>query len=89
MTKKSKILTIIVIIIVLISVIWLWYHNSQNQNYISQQQTELNTQNASSVVPTLTQGTSDTAISQDINSLDQQLNGVSSDTASVNQSLNQ
>lgn len=89
MTKKSKKIAIIAVIIVLIFALWLWYYSSQNQNTALQQQTGVNTQNSSSVVPALTQGTSDAAISQDINSLDQQLNGVSSDTASVDQSLNQ
>jgi HJR/Mrr/RecB family endonuclease len=90
MTKKSKNIAIIIVVIVLICVVWIWYEISTNKNTITQSQTGTNAQNTtSSTVPALTQGTSDQAINQDVNSLDQQLNGVSSDTASVNQSLNQ
>jgi predicted negative regulator of RcsB-dependent stress response len=90
MTKKSKNIAIIVVIIVLICVVWLWYQNSSNNKAIAPSETGTNAQNTtSSTVPALTQGTSDQVITQDVNSIDQQLNGVSSDTASVNQSLNQ
>ena len=87
MSKKSW--TILIVIIILVIGVWIWFANSP-----SGASSALNRNNLPSATPGTSQptmsapaNTSDTAIDQDLRSVDSQLNGLNSDSANIDTSL--
>jgi len=95
MSKTGKIILWIVVALIVIGGIW-WLIASQNGTpSTSNSYTNAPTTNTSSTTGTSTasstsypQGNSDQSINQDMTSLNVQMNGLSSDNASVTQSMN-
>ena len=92
MSRSLKITLWVIVAIVVIGGIW-WYVSWQ-QTAQAPAPTSSNTQQQGAVggnVPGpagLSAGNSNTALTQDLSSLDAQLNGLASDSASVDQGLN-
>lgn len=84
MSKTLKTIIWIAIIIVVAVVLWLWYGGMKSQNGAS-----LYGSTNQNVNSGLSQGTSDASLNQDLSAIDNQLNGLASDTANADQSLNQ
>ncbi len=80
MSSSSKAVIWVVAIVVVAGAIW-WYVAAQNPA-----EPETYGTNATSSVA-MSQGTSDQSLNQDLTQIDAQMNGLSSDSASVNQSF--
>jgi cytoskeletal protein RodZ len=93
MSKTGKIILWIVIVLIIVGGIWWWVVSQSNvamapsNNNMPANTTS--TANSSSAASTsYPQGDSDQSINQDMVSVNSQLNGLSSDNASVTQSMN-
>ncbi len=88
MTSKSKVIFWIIAIIVVVGLIW-WYSQWQAGSPAAPEQSPYSATStsgtSSSVLP---QGNSNTALDQSLQTIDSQLSGLSSDSASIDQGLN-
>ncbi len=87
---RKTIVWIIVAAIVIVGGIWWWMASRTGANVPSSPAASSNNANATSSTSTasLPQGNSNQAINQEMTSINAQMNGLSSDTASVSQSMN-
>ncbi len=95
MSKGSaKVWWIIIILIIIIGGVW-WWNSSQSATVVAPESnpsvtaTQTNSAPAAAVsgLQTSPTDTSNTALNQDLNSVDSQMSGLSSDNAAVDQSL--
>ncbi len=82
MSSSSKAILWIVIVVVVAGGAW-WYLGSRKTEAPSTQ-----TNSANTAAATLSQGSSNQNLAQDLTKIDAQMNGLSSDSASVSQSVN-
>jgi cytoskeletal protein RodZ len=89
MSTSAKIILWLVIIVLVVLGVWWWF---------SPKSTGTNNSAASQATPSgpavpspaiVSTGTSDASLNQDLTNIDSELNGLSSDSAAVDQSLNQ
>ena len=95
MSKTGKIILWIVVVVIVVGGVWWWMASrngspaavlmSNNNNNVGMTTSSTVSGNQSTSYP---QGDSDQSINQDITNLNAQMNGLSSDNASVTQSLN-
>ncbi len=94
MSKTVKIILWIVVVVIVVGGIWWWMASRSggpvSENYTAPTSTAAGaaSSTASSTQTAYPQGNSDQAINQDMTSLNAQMNGLSSDNASVTQSMN-
>jgi peptidoglycan hydrolase CwlO-like protein len=87
MSKKTKIIIWIVVAVVVIGIIWLAVTNSRNtsQSNMNGAGTTANGNSAENTI--VSAGTSDSDLNQDMNNINAQIDGLASDTASVDGSM--
>ena len=84
MTKTAKIVLAVIVVLLVAGGIWWWMS-------MKDESAEYGTQNPSATTTgtnPAAQGNSDSAITSDMTSFDGQMNGLNSDSASVDQNLN-
>ena len=86
MTSKSKIVFWIIAIIIVIGLIW-WYAQWKASSPTMPEQSPYSQNPTGTSSSALPQGNSNTALDQSLQAIDNQLSGLSSDSASVNQGL--
>jgi type IV secretory pathway TrbL component len=88
MSKKTKIIIWVIVVVVVLGVIWWMVKNSQNTSQPNMMNTAGAPANESSTENTIVStGTSDSDLDQDMNNINAQMNGLSSDTANVDASM--
>jgi hypothetical protein len=94
MSTNAKIITGIVIVIVVVGgAIWYWNANETNTannslGYGNPTSTVTTTQQTTTTTAAMPQGDSDQAIEQDMTAANAQMDGFSSDSASIDQGMN-
>lgn len=91
-TNKQKMLIVAVVIVLIIAGVWYAVTGTPNQSAIvtpngSQQSTTVASTSAENGLTTAPNNVSNSAIVQDVNSVNSQMQGLSSDQAAVNQSM--
>lgn len=86
--SKSKTILWVVIVIIVIGIVW-WYFQWKSSSPAMPEQSPYSQNSTSGTsLSALPQGNSNTALDQSLQTIDSQLNGLSSDSASVTQGLN-
>jgi hypothetical protein len=89
MSKTGKVIMWIVIVVIVVGGIWWWMASRSTTPAATMNNSVGATATSSSTASTsYPQGDSDQSINQDMASLNTQMNGLSSDNASVTQSMN-
>ncbi len=84
MSKTALWITIVVVVVLIGAGVW-WWSMAQNQNNASPAVTTAQQAGSNGSQPV---GNSDADISQEMSNVNAQMNGMSSDSASINQGLN-
>ena len=87
MSKKSWTILIIVIVVIIGVCVWSVYSPTMKSIPASNQNQALSGNDNGTAAMSATTNTSDTAINQDLQSIDLQLDGLDSDTANIETSL--
>jgi len=86
MSQGAKIITGFVVVVIVLGGLYYWY-SSQHASSSTTGTAQTVPDTETTTLPTGS-STSDTSLNQDLNSIDTQIQGVSSDNANVNDSVN-
>ena len=89
MSTILKLVILVIVIVIAVAGIW-WWHSSSSQKQTTNTASNLKTTQSVQInAVTSPNDASDAGLSNDLSAIDNQINGLNTDSANVDQSLNQ